>query len=122
MWLNLKWDIQQAHVGVMVRCPQTFGYVVLAMLLKYAEFEVYYNVLKIIILICFVSDHIIFNISIFSALVFYNSNIWLKRILFAFKNHVKLCLSQTVIATGISYAVDLKSHYGANIVDNIPRG
>ncbi|XP_046730300.1 pendrin-like isoform X1 [Silurus meridionalis] len=28
----------------------------------------------------------------------------------------------TVIAAGISYAVDLKSHYGANIVDGIPRG
>ncbi|GAA6072676.1 pendrin-like isoform X1, partial [Tachysurus ichikawai] len=28
----------------------------------------------------------------------------------------------TVMATGISYAVDLKSHYGANIVDSIPRG
>ncbi|TSK13248.1 Pendrin [Bagarius yarrelli] len=28
----------------------------------------------------------------------------------------------TVIATGISYAADLKSHYSANIVDNIPRG
>ncbi|KAG7320373.1 hypothetical protein KOW79_016226 [Hemibagrus wyckioides] len=28
----------------------------------------------------------------------------------------------TVIATGISYAVDLKSHYGAHIVDSIPRG
>lgn len=26
------------------------------------------------------------------------------------------------MATGISYAVDLKSHYGANIVDSIPRG
>uniref|UniRef100_A0A3B1IZR8 Solute carrier family 26 member 4 n=1 Tax=Astyanax mexicanus TaxID=7994 RepID=A0A3B1IZR8_ASTMX len=28
----------------------------------------------------------------------------------------------TVIATGISYAVDLRSHYGASIVHSIPRG
>ena len=28
MPLVLEWDVQQAHIGVMVRCPYTFGHIV----------------------------------------------------------------------------------------------
>lgn len=26
--LNLEWDAQEAHIGVMVKCQQTFGHIV----------------------------------------------------------------------------------------------
>jgi len=28
MRMVLEWDVQQAHIGVMVRCPLTFGHIV----------------------------------------------------------------------------------------------
>ena len=47
----LEWDVQQAHIGVMVRCPHTFGHIVYKC--------VYYHIGTNIQVVLLLTDHFI---------------------------------------------------------------